>query len=401
MIVFMKLKRKKNYKLKKKVCHVVQSYYPRDPRIRRQATSLVEAGYDVDVICLRAEDQEKNEIFEGVNIIRVPLVRKRGKVARYIFEYFAFFVMAFLYLTFHPRKYNIIHISNLPDFLIFSGTIPKLFGTPIILDEHDPMPEIFESRYNIKPGSFISKFVRWQQKISLHFASEVITTTKALADNYKRSVNREVYIIMNLPDDNLFHSEPRIIKNPTDKSFKLVFAGTVTESYNLDLAVSSLPEIKKHIPNVTLTIIGGGPEIANLKKLAKNLTVSDNVIFTGDKPLSTIPDLLKQFDLGISTLKMNAQTYLCFTTKSAEYAAMGLPCLSVKQPTLETYYPDGLIEYFEANTSSFTNGVITLYNNPQRRQEMSDKGRKFIQETFNWSKEKIKYIEIITKFQRK
>ncbi|MBP5093461.1 MAG: glycosyltransferase family 4 protein [Abditibacteriota bacterium] len=388
--------------MNKRICHIVQSYYPRDPRIRREATALVNAGYEVDVVCLKAPDQPKRETFEGVNIIRLPLERRRGKVSRYIFEYAAFLFMAFWYLALRPLSYSLIHISNLPDFLIFSGAVPKLFGVPILLDEHDPMPEIFEARYKIKHGSKAEKFVEWQQKASLKFATRVITTTDALAENYKNKYyDRDIRVIMNLPDTALFDGKPKTIENDPSKPFAMVFAGTVTESYNIDVAVKALPIIRKEVPNITLTVIGGGPELGKLKELAKELKVDDIVTFTGDKPLSEIPGLLEKFDVGVSTLKPTVQSELCFTTKSAEYAAMGLPVLSAHQSLLEKYYPAGMVEYFEPGSpDSFAAGAIRLWQNPDRRREMSQSAQKYVKEKFNWSAESKKYTDLISEWRK-
>ncbi|MCL4553501.1 MAG: glycosyltransferase WbuB, partial [Candidatus Marsarchaeota archaeon] len=80
--------------MSRRVCHVVQSYYPRDPRIRRQAEALAEAGHSVQVVCLRAKGEKTREVINGVMVYRLPLERKRGTVARYLFEYLAFFIMA-------------------------------------------------------------------------------------------------------------------------------------------------------------------------------------------------------------------------------------------------------------------------------------------------------------------
>lgn len=78
----------------KTICHIVQSYYPRDPRIRRQAEALAEAGFRVDIVCLRDKNENSNEVINGVNIFRMPLSRQRGSNLRYLFEYAAFFTLA-------------------------------------------------------------------------------------------------------------------------------------------------------------------------------------------------------------------------------------------------------------------------------------------------------------------
>src|SRR6186713_1347346 len=73
---------------------VLFSFYPEDPRPRRAAEAFVSVGMSVDMICLRENNQEaKREVFNGVNIRRVPITRKRGGVLAYLYQYTAFLLL--------------------------------------------------------------------------------------------------------------------------------------------------------------------------------------------------------------------------------------------------------------------------------------------------------------------
>ena len=76
----------------KKVCFVRHAYYPGDVRVRKETLSLIEKGYQVDVICLQSDTQTRRSVVDGVNIYRLPLQHIRGSVFRYMYEYFAFFI---------------------------------------------------------------------------------------------------------------------------------------------------------------------------------------------------------------------------------------------------------------------------------------------------------------------
>ena len=55
------------------------SEYPGDPRPRRAAEALTDAGMNVDLMCLRQkEGQPEHEIVNGVNVFRVPWRHQRG-----------------------------------------------------------------------------------------------------------------------------------------------------------------------------------------------------------------------------------------------------------------------------------------------------------------------------------
>src|ERR1700732_5171767 len=101
------------------VCLIAQSDYQIDPRVRRKAEALVAAGYSVDVLALRPPDGEKSYTLNGVNVRTMSLKKKRGSVARYIYEYAAFFLWACFHVTrqMQRRRYAVIDINTLPDFL--------------------------------------------------------------------------------------------------------------------------------------------------------------------------------------------------------------------------------------------------------------------------------------------
>ncbi|MCD6476858.1 MAG: hypothetical protein J7K26_01670 [Candidatus Aenigmarchaeota archaeon] len=57
----------------KKVCMVVYSYYPWDPRVRKEAETLAENNYKVDVICLKNKNEKYYEKVSKVNIYRINI----------------------------------------------------------------------------------------------------------------------------------------------------------------------------------------------------------------------------------------------------------------------------------------------------------------------------------------
>ena len=68
----------------KKVAAVVFSYYPADPRPRREAEALVQNGFAVDIICLKDSNETTKDNINGVNIYRLPIQRKRAGKLTYI-----------------------------------------------------------------------------------------------------------------------------------------------------------------------------------------------------------------------------------------------------------------------------------------------------------------------------
>src|SRR2546423_12073747 len=104
------------------VCLIAQSDYQVDPRVRRKAEALTAVGYSVDVLALRPADGQKSYTLNGVNVRTISLGKRRGSLARYVFEYAAFFLWAFVRVTRQmlERHYAVVDVNTLPDFLIFA-----------------------------------------------------------------------------------------------------------------------------------------------------------------------------------------------------------------------------------------------------------------------------------------
>jgi hypothetical protein len=129
---------------------VVHSRYPiGETRVQREAQALVAAGWDVSVLCLRGPDEPSTETVDGVFVRRLPVDRNRGRgLGAQLVEYLTFFLLAFAALTtLHwRRRFDVVHVHNLPDFLVFAALPAKVSGASVVLDLHDLMPEFFMAR---------------------------------------------------------------------------------------------------------------------------------------------------------------------------------------------------------------------------------------------------------------
>src|SRR5947199_4646592 len=196
-------------KLGKSVCILLQNFYEIDIRVRRKAEALVAAGYDVDVLALRSnEEQGKVYSLEGVTVYTVGLGKKRASLARYAFEYLAFFWWAFFKLAVLSRRkrYMMIDVNNLPDFLVFAALPARWKGAKVVFDMHEITPEFYISKYGMKESSWLVRALKWMEKVSFSFADHVITINhpiQALLESRGLAPGKST-IIMNSVDEAIF-----------------------------------------------------------------------------------------------------------------------------------------------------------------------------------------------------
>ena len=216
----------------KRVCIVRQKHYPQQRNLRRNAEALVKAGYEVDVICVGRKGQKKGETMNGVNLHRIKLSYHRGKVFWYIFEYIAFFIRASIKLAWFSMKkrYDVVEVHTMPDFLVFVTVFPKLIGSKIILYMFENTPYLFTSSFGTSQNHIIARILRFIEKISAGYADYVLVSD---GEPYKeilesRGIRSEkITVILNVPDDDIF--DPQLVStNGNGHYFRLVVVSTIS-----------------------------------------------------------------------------------------------------------------------------------------------------------------------------
>src|SRR5438093_7343149 len=135
------------------VAIVVHAYFEEHARVRRKAEALVADGRPVDVFALRLPGDEPVVERDGIRIHHLPVGRHQGAgIATYVKEYLAFLFRAGIALTraYRGRRFGLVDINSLPDFLVFAALPLRILGVPVVLDLHEAMPEFFTSRF---PGA--------------------------------------------------------------------------------------------------------------------------------------------------------------------------------------------------------------------------------------------------------
>lgn len=388
-------------------CMVVHSHYPiGEPRVERQAKALIQRGYQVDVICLRSDQEKPFERVDGVDIFRLPVQRHRGRGAAFqMIEYMVFFILAFFRLSqlYLQRRYDSVQIHNLPDFLVFTAIVPKLGGARIILDLHDLMPEFFASSFKTGMENAAVRLLLIQEKLSCWFANHVITVTELWRKSLiGRGVSAEkVSVVMNVADDSIFHRLTIPVTGDTKKStdsFNLIYHGTLAHRYGIDLLIEALAKVRTQIPEVHLVIHGRGEFIEELRHQAKALNVESLITFsTSYLPMTDIPLLIQQADLGIVPYRRDIFTDGILPTKLMEYVALGVPVLAADTPIIRQYFDESMVQYFQAgDANDLASNILWLYQHRDRLAALAQNADQFNMQ-YNWNRVADSYAETLNR----
>ena len=85
-----------------------------------------------------------------------------------------------------------------------------------------------------------------------------------------------------------------------DDEFLLVYVGRIAAEKSIDIVIETFTIIKKLQKKIRLAIVGGGPQLDELRQMAKKLDVEDYVVFTDRKPHTMIPSYYHASDAFVS-----------------------------------------------------------------------------------------------------
>jgi glycosyltransferase involved in cell wall biosynthesis len=385
---------------------IVYNYFPIDPRVRREATALIEAGYKVDVICLCNLGESFFDTFEGIDIYRINISKNRESRSNYIFLYLYFFLKAFLKINklYLKNRYHIYHFHNMPDFLVFAGIFQKILGKKIVLDLHDPMPEVFISKYLNKTSNLIIKFIVFQEKISIKFADQVITTNIAFRDKFleRGCPANKISIVMNTPQETVFNIGQKTSPDVKDQNkFVVMYHGAILERHGLDDAVKALNYLIGKIPDLYFWVFGQGEFTDKFLNEVEKFELQKVVQFKGLVSLEEIARTIPVINLGLIPNKLNEFTNINFPTRIFEYIYFKKPVIVPRTIGISDYFNDESIYFFEpGKVKHLAEVILNVYKNYPNREEIVERGYS-VYRNFTWARQKSVLVNLMEKLVNK
>jgi len=380
------------------VLMIAYTNYRTDPRVIRAAEAAVSGGFAVDFLALRREGDPPVEMIHGVRVIHVNQPRYRGRgLVRYIFSYLNFFVRCFFKSAMLSLKkhYAVVHVNNMPDFLVFSALIPKLMGAKVLLDIHDPMPNTFSSKFKSGDEGFFFKLLLWQEKLSAWYANRVLTVHDPVKDLIlvKHGLPGDsIQVIANFADDQVFTLNSNY---QAGGRLRLIFHGTVLERYGLRTLVRALSLVRNK-DKMSVKIIGEGDFSDELKQLITAAGLEHVVHFDNRfYPMHDIPRIISDANVGLVPLEISSITNYALPLKMLEYIAMGLPVITVRNAAIAYYFGETDCLYYQPGDAESLRAVLDrLAEDPALLIQYHQKAVS-LREKFCWSNEKRKYLSLL------
>jgi glycosyltransferase involved in cell wall biosynthesis len=317
----------------------------------------------------------------------------------YVGSYLRFFAMVSrrtLQLS-REAPYDVVVVCTMPDAAVLCALPARFFGSRIVLDIHDTMPELYQEKFNGRRGAIGARLLMLGERWSARCADTVLAVHEP---HRARLVSAglpgdKIHVVMNAPDGEIFRPTERYYANGKNAPFNLVCHGTLTRRLGLDLAIEALALVHPRIPAATLTVIGAGDFLDQARALTNRLGLNDCVRFEGLVPIDRLPALLSHADVGLVPNRPNSATHLMLPVKLLDYAALGIPTIAARLSTIEHYFGDDAVRYFDAGQSAQLAAAIEeLYRNPERRAALAANAQRVV-ERIGWPAQRVEYYRVI------
>ena len=181
----------------------------------------------------------------------------------------------------------------------------------------------------------------------------------------------------------------------------ILYIGTMDKLRQLDFLIHVFRRVKNEIEQTKFMMIGEGNDRYRLEKIATELKMEKDVVFTGRVSYFEVPKFLSASDVTVSPIPVSMLYKVSSPLKVFEYMNAGKPVVANEEipEQKEAIQKSGGGLVVPYNKESFTNAIVELINNPNKRERMGANGRKWVAENRSYDKlaEKVEkaYLDLL------
>jgi glycosyltransferase involved in cell wall biosynthesis len=262
-----------------------------------------------------------------------------------------------------------------------------LHGTHFIFDHHDLCPELYESKF--KRRGFFYRLLRLAERLTYLSADAVITPNEsykeiALGRGKKRP--EQVHVVRSAPDLTRFK---RVTANSTyrrGRRYLVGYLGVMAEFDGIDHLIRAAHELvlNRGRRDIQFCLIGSGPMIEHLKRLAEDLNVNDYIEFTGRIPDSEVIERLSSCDVCVSPDPLNPLNNKSTMNKILEYMALERAIVQYDLLEGRRSAAEASLYADPNNIADFATKIESLLSNPDACSQMGSLGLQRMVESLEW-----------------
>ncbi len=363
---------------------------PADRRVWQEALSLRDAGYEVIVICPRSDQAAKfRETRAGIRILRHPRVLEAHRPWQYAIEYAnaLFWEVVISLAVVARRRIHVVHIANPPDWVFVVGRMFRLLGSRVVFDQHDLSPEIYEAKF--KDRGLLWRTVRYCERASYRAAHIVIASNesmKRVAVERGNRQERDVFVVRNGPNLDLFRSNNSIESLKRGRRFMVCYLGIIGSQEGLDGLIRVIDDIVHGRGRVDtqFVIVGDGTARRALEAETAALGLSEFVTFTGFLTGSDLADTLGTADVCVCPEPATPLNERSTFIKTMEYMAMAKPVVQYDLAEARVTAGDTALYATRDDEGDLADKIVYLLDHPKIRQDLGARAAHRVDTSLAW-----------------
>jgi glycosyltransferase involved in cell wall biosynthesis len=366
-----------------------------DPRVYKEAKSLIKAGHDVYVVCWpRGLDLPKTEEYDGIHVIRVFSKLGKMKMKGGLREIRFLGVMRDMVEEAMKIRPDVVHAHDLTT-LPVGVAIKKLLRIPLVYDSH----ECFYLQ-EVPKGVLISKSADFAERLLARSANYVLTVSGEIARRFE-GMGADTTVLYNSRSAKDFSGAKRA-RLGAKGDFIIGYIGQMSQHRGVDNLVRSMKYINGK--NIRVVFLGGpADEMERARKLASREGVSRSIIFIDSVPFKQVLGYIAAMDVGVVPfLPYPPDHNVAAPNKIFELMGGGLPLLVSDLPEMGRIVSEcGCGVTFDPKSPKDLAAKIGyLAKNGKEREAMARNSAKAHKNTYCWELQEKKLIHVYRKIER-
>lgn len=372
------------------------------PRINNEIKTLSEK-YEIEVI----NWNRQGEIPKNNRNINQKFINLKAPLGSHELLFFLLIFYWKVYQNIKEEKINIIHCTHL--FLLpISILIGKIQKAKVVYDAYE--------RYAIDISSRAPFFQKLISKIIEHTENWLVTKTdgvltidspEGFLERRYKIYNKNTEILFNIPDLTIRPDQETLKKiKPKYKEKKiLAYTGGLTKGKGIIETIKVTARLKKQFPQIVLLLIGEFPDSNTgheVRRTIQETKTENNVELISWIDYPKLLSYLTIANIGLALHQPHKRfRYVAKGTgrKFFTYMQAGLPIVGpnfweiaqiVREENcgvlIDTTAPEKIAE-----------AILYFLENPGKAAKMGQKGRKAIEEKYNWERESQKLLRVYEK----
>ncbi len=417
-----------------KVCMVVKNQLWNDARVKKEAISLSEAGFNVIIIAEPEEGCPIEETWKNIRILRPPkdsvrrkvlrnkvigasakennslksrIIRllRRNRFRRFLTDLKRAVPWEYrLYRAALSTGADIFHANDLDTLFICAKAAGKL-GAELVYDSHELWLE--SSRYFIATSALNRFRYRITEKKLIPKTDAVIAVTPSRGEVMKKmypSISRLV-IIENSTDPIGELQQSSYLRDrlsiPAGVPV-ILYQGVICPERGLDKLMEAASVLRNE--EIAIVIIGHDAWQGTLHRMHSEMNLKNIVYLLPPVPSEALPEVTVSADAGLILFENTCLNhYYSLPNKLYEYMMAGLPVIASDFPEMARIINEHNCGILVDSSSSQTiaKGIKELIRSPEEMRRMGIRGRKASLEQYNWPVEAKKLVDLYMKLSNR